>query len=408
MRLIATIAAAAAVLSLGVAPPATAQNTVKIGAIGPLSGPAAASGVAMRKSWEFAAKEVNDAGGITVDGKLKKVELIFEDSQSRPEVGVSAAQKLLTRDNVDILVGELFHSHVTLAIMELAPAFPKIFFTGQPVSQEIAKKIASDPKKYGNYWKFSFNSDAYADTTFQTTEWLIKEGKVKAPNKTFGFIAEETDYSKSNIEFMRKLFEPAGWKMTGQELVPIGNADFFPQLSKLRAAPPDVLISIFTSPNAGAALVKQMKEQGVKPFHFAIFYPTLREFITGAGAAGENIVYSPLLFDPDNNKEHKALSDKMQPFLGLAPSGDHAFGYCNGAVLFDVIKRAGSTDVKKMNEAFAKTDFKCTLGRWVFNLDNHSPKVGADYFAVPAAQIQSGTQRAIWPSSVATSDYKPQ
>ncbi|BBK44970.1 ABC transporter substrate-binding protein [Allostella vacuolata] len=408
MRLIASIAAAAAAFTIGAGTPAMAQNTVKIGAIGPLSGPAAASGVAMRKSWEFAAKEVNDAGGLMVDGKQKKIELIFEDSQSRPEIGVSAAQKLLTRDNVDILVGELFHSHVTLAIMELAPAFPKIFFTGQPVSQEIARKIASDKKKYGNYWKFSFNSDAYAATTFETTEWLIKEGKVKAPNKTFGFIAEETDYSKSNIEFMRKLFEPAGWKMTGQELVPIGNADFFPQLSKLRAAPPDVLISIFTSPNAGAALAKQMKEQGVKPFHFAIFYPTLREFIAGAGPAGENIVYSPLLFDPENNKEHKVLSDKMKPFLGVEPSGDHAFGYCNGVILFDVIKRAGSVEVKKMNEAFAKTDTKCTLGRWVFDLETHSPKVGPDYFAVPAAQIQNGTQRAIWPSSVATSTYKPQ
>ncbi|MCC7275885.1 MAG: ABC transporter substrate-binding protein [Alphaproteobacteria bacterium] len=401
-------AAVAALAALAAPPAALAQNTVKVGAIGPLSGPAAASGIAMRKAWEFVAADVNAQGGLMVDGKMKKIEMLFEDSQSRPEVGVSAAQKLLTRDNVDVLVGELFHSHVTLAIMELAPAFPKIFFTGQPVSQEIARKIASDKKKYGNYWKFSFNSDAYADTTFQTIEWLIKDGKVKAPNKTFGFVTEETDYAKSNIEFMRKLFEPAGWKMTGQELVPIGHGDFYPQISKLRAAPPDVLISIFTSPNAGAALVKQMKEQGVKPFHFAIFYPTLREFLAAAGPAAENLVYSPLLFDPDNNAKHKELSDRMQTFLGSAPSGDHAFGYCNAAVLFDAIKRAGAADVKKLGAALAATDFPCTLGRWVFDPATQSPRVGPDYFAVPAAQVQNGTWRAIWPASVATSEYKPQ
>ncbi|MGE0715836.1 MAG: ABC transporter substrate-binding protein [Alphaproteobacteria bacterium] len=408
MRPLLAAAAVAAIASLAGPLPAVAQNTVKIGAIGPMSGPAAASGIAMRKGWEFVANEVNAQGGLMVDGRMKKVEVLFEDSQSRPEVGVSAAQKLLTRDNVDVLVGELFHSHVTLAIMELAPAFPKIFYTGQPVSQEIARKIASDKKKYGNYWKFSFNSDAYADTTFQTTQWLIAEGKVKAPNKTYGFVTEETDYAKSNIEFMRKLFDPAGWKMTGQELVPIGHADFYPQISKLRAAPPDVLISIFTSPNAGAALVKQMKEQDVKPFHFAIFYPTLREFVTAAGAAGENLVYSPLLFDPDNNPAHKELADKMKPLLGVETSGDHAFAYCNAGALMDAIKRAGSTDVKKLGDALAATDFKCTLGRWVFDPATHSPRVGPDYFAVPAAQVQDGTWRAIWPASVATSQYRPQ
>ena len=409
MRLIASLAAAAAALSIAAATPAVAQNTVKIGAIGPLTGPAATSGIAMRKAWEFVANEANAQGGIMVDGKMKKIEVLFEDSQSRPEVGVSAAQKLLTRDNVDILVGELFHSHVTLAIMEVSPAFPnKFFFTGQPVSQEIARKIASDKKKYANYWKFSFNADAYADTTFQTIQWLIAEGKVKAPNKTFGFITEETDYAKSNIEFMRKLFEPAGWKMAGQELVPIGHADFFPQLSKLRAAPPDVLITIFTSPNAGAAVAKQMREQGVKPFHFAIFYPTLREFITAAGPAAENLVYSPLLFDPQNNPKHKEVADRMKPFLGIETSADHAFGYCNGLVLFDAIKRAGSTEVAKLSDAMAKTDYQCMLGRWVFNLDNHSPRVGPEYFAVPAAQIQDGQWKAIWPSTVATSTYRPQ
>ena len=57
----------------------------------------------MRQAYELAAKEVNDKGGLNLGGEQVEVELIFEDSASRPEVGVSAAQKLLTRDQVDLL-----------------------------------------------------------------------------------------------------------------------------------------------------------------------------------------------------------------------------------------------------------------------------------------------------------------
>lgn len=89
--------------------------------------------------------------GVNVDGEKKTVKLIFEDSASRPEVGVSAAQKLLSRDKVDILVGDTIASSVTLAIMEVVPSFGKFAMSGQPVSIEVAKKIQSDPKRFANF-----------------------------------------------------------------------------------------------------------------------------------------------------------------------------------------------------------------------------------------------------------------
>ena len=102
----------AGVLALGVAlvsvlpGQALAQNTLRIGAIGPFTGPGANTGLELRKGWEFVVDEVNKEGGLEVGGKRLKLEVLFEDSQSRPEVGLSAAQKLLVRDNVDMLVAE--------------------------------------------------------------------------------------------------------------------------------------------------------------------------------------------------------------------------------------------------------------------------------------------------------------
>src|SRR5680860_912829 len=113
MRRALGMATVSAVMAM--APAAWAE--IKIGIVAPLSGPAANSGIAMRQAYEAAIQQVNDAGGIDMNGEKQMIKVVFEDSASRPEVGVSAAQKLLTRDNVDILVGDALASSVTLAIM---------------------------------------------------------------------------------------------------------------------------------------------------------------------------------------------------------------------------------------------------------------------------------------------------
>jgi len=384
-----------------------AQAQVKIGVVGPLSGPQANSGIAMRRGFEMAVDETNAKGGVTVDGKKQQVTLLFEDSASRPEMGVSAAQKLLTRDNVDILIADSMASSVTLATMDLAPSFNKFMASGQPVSIAIAQKIKDHPEKYANFWKMSFNSDAYAQAIFESTRDLVASGKVKAPKKTIAFIVEDTDYGKSNVEFTVPLFEKDGWKVISNDAVANGTADFYPQLSKLRANEPDVLVSIFTSPNSGAALVKQMNEQGMKSLHLAVYYPIRPEFLKAAGAAANGMLWTPLIFDPDHNPTHKAFAEKVKAKTGVLGTGDDALGYCQMGFLLDNLGKAASTDPAKISAAFAKTDFNCVYGHWAYDVTNHTPKIGADFLPVPFAQIQKGESQVIWPKSAATAEFQP-
>lgn len=384
-----------------------AAEPIVIGALGPFSGPGSSNGIDLRQGWEFAIDEVNKAGGLEVAGSRRPIKVIFEDSQARPEVGLGAAQKLLMRDNVEVLVGDMFNSSVTLAIMDLASESKRVMLTGNPVSQEIAKKIASDKTKYADIWKFMFNADAFAQTTFATVTGLIEQKLVSAPNKTILHLSEETDYGKSQVEMLNAVFKPAGWTIVGTEFIPSGTSDFYPQLAKVRALKPDLIISSITALNSGAALVKQMKEQAVPGLHFGIFYPSRPEFLKAAGTAAEGLVHSPLFFDPVSNPKHKELNDKLHPFVKKDVSTSHVFGYCNALVLMDAIKRAGTTEYKKLSAAMADTDFSCTIGRWKFNPADHSPVMGADFLAVPAGQIQDGKWRAIWPESVATAKYRP-
>ena len=84
-----------------------------------MTGGSAESGMAVREGFEMRINEVNEAGGIMVDGKKKLIKILFEDAQSKPEVGVSVSQKLITADKVDVLISDAFNSSVTLATMDL-------------------------------------------------------------------------------------------------------------------------------------------------------------------------------------------------------------------------------------------------------------------------------------------------
>src|SRR5215204_7016204 len=103
--------ATAAALALAVAPAAAQQKTVKIGFIGTFSGPAAALGNDMRNSFEVGLDHTGrKLGGLPV-------EVIYEDDQIKPEVGVQKTQKLIESDKVDFVVGYIW-SNVLLASLK--------------------------------------------------------------------------------------------------------------------------------------------------------------------------------------------------------------------------------------------------------------------------------------------------
>ena len=146
--------------------------------------------------------------------------------------------------------------------------------SGQPVSMEIAKRIERDTAKYRNFWKFDFNSDALAYSVRQVIAMLERDGHLKPKSKSIAFVTEDTDFARSNMEYITPLFKADGWNVSLVETVQIGHSDFYPQLSKLRAAQPDVVVSVFTAANSGIAFVRQLKEMRITAPHVANYYPS--------------------------------------------------------------------------------------------------------------------------------------
>jgi branched-chain amino acid transport system substrate-binding protein len=386
---------------------AASPDEIKIGVTAPLTGPAAEAGVALKQGMLLAVEEWNAKGGIQIKeaGKKLPVKILIEDCQSKPEVGVSVGEKLITRDKVHMLLGDAFHSSVTMAVMELAPKYGLPVMSVEPVSIEIAKKIANDPKRYWSFWKGDWNSTAYANTIFSTYKYLI-ENKLYVPkNKTVVFIVEDTDYGRSNAENASELFKEIGWNTLATETVALGYTDFYPQLTKFKSLNPDVLVTVFTPLSSGVAYAKQFHEVGMKCSHFAIYYPLRPEFVEQAGKAGESLMWSPLIVDPVNNPEHKAFAAKIQKRWDVTLTNDHGSGYDGVNNALDSIERAGSLDPKAIVEALSKLDNNGVLGRYVFDQKTHTVKDGEEFLPVPAAQIKDGKSKVIWPASMATSEY---
>lgn len=386
----------------------SAPSEIKIGVTGPLSGATANSGIALKQGMQLAVNEWNDKGGIKINGKKTKIKMFFEDNQGKPDEGVSAAKKLFSDEKVDFLIGDAFSSSVTMAIMDLASQYEKPIMSGEPVSEAISDKIKKNSDKYKYFWKSDFNSSAYGTSVFNTVESAIQSKKFKPKDKTVAFVVEDSDYGRSNADAAKALFQKAGWKVVDYETTDIGYTDFYPQFNKLKAKSPSVVISCFTAVSSGVAFTKQFNESGLSAFNMGIYYPLRPEFVQQAKSQANNVVFTPVLFDPTLRTNQKDFAQDIKGKYNVDATSDHAQGYDEMNLALEAISKAKSVDADKIVKALSKSKMDGLLGKYIFDQSSHTVKDGANYLPVPGAQIQNGKNQIIWPSNLKTSDYETQ
>lgn len=406
-RILSSAAMGLFALALAV-PAAYAADVIKIGVTGPFSGPAAQSGLALKQGMIIAAAEWNGKGGVTVDGHKRQIKLLFEDTQDNPAQGVSAAQKLITDNKVNFVIGDAFSSSVTLAEMDLADQYKVPMMSCEPVSSEIPEKIVKNPDNYDYFWKADFSSDGYAATIHDTYRWLIKSGQFKPKSKSVAFVVEDTDYGRSIAALTADLFKQDGWDVISNNTVQLGNTNFNAVLTKLSYRSPAVLVSVFTSVDSGVALSRQFNELGLKASQFAIYYPTRPGYVAGAGENAEGLMWAPLIFSPALRPKDKALDEKVHKRFDVPATSDHAYGYDCVNIAVRAYQDAGTADSAKVAKALAATDYEGVLGHFIFSQKNHTAQYGPKFIPIPTAQIRSGKNVIIWPQTVATDKYQKQ
>jgi branched-chain amino acid transport system substrate-binding protein len=208
------------------------QTTVKIGVVGPKTGPLApGAAVTHFPPWRLWAHEVNARGGLKLKSGQAKIELIEYDDRTQPPETIKAVERLATVDKAD-WIGGVFATGFNLAC---APTFAKY---GYP---QIALSCVTDQapaliKKYPGLFVFQESTATYAKGAISVLKKLKDGGQIG--NKV-AVVNVGDDFGIELANAGRPLFKEGGFEIVYDKSYPLGTQDYAPVIKAAKAANPD-------------------------------------------------------------------------------------------------------------------------------------------------------------------------
>ncbi len=327
---------------------ARATETIKIGQMAPLTGPAAEAGLRQVNGAKQAMEVVNAAGGVLG----RPIELFVEDDLSTNPGGVLAFSRLAGRGD---LVGFLASQRSTL-LHAIAPDVQKV---AKPTVM-----AGTDPTltRLGYRWMFRVRpNDRYSARViadFGTTELKKQKWAIIHSTDAFGVSAVRT---------LTEALETLDTKPVLTQGYTNQQPDFTPTVLAIKQSGADVICSYFTFENDVALFARQLRQLGVGAVW--IDSPTIT-FTTTLKLAGSALhgTYGVTDFAADANSEARAFADCFEQLYKEKPDVGAAWTYDGLMVLARAINQAGSTDPEKVRSAvLAIRGFKGVEGEYRFD-----------------------------------------
>lgn len=340
------ILAAATTLALGAA---QAQDTVKIGFIGPMSGGDAQQGLSARNGFLLAVDQANKSG------LPFKIEPVVLDDAANPQTGVSAALKL-TNDRAVVAVTGHWNSGVALATIPV--------FTRANVPIVIWGAISPKITATNDPW-VSRVVPTLVNTNAPLADWAAKK-----IGKKIAIVTDTTDYGIANLKAFEHFFTAAGGQIVAEESAPVGTTDFRPLLNKIKALAPDAVY--FGGVVTEAGLVRrQMVELGLNRPMIGVdgFYAP--QFIEIAGPAANGTI-SGLVKEEGNTKLDQMMKDYAAAKFAepVGPYTKNAFDAAN--IIIAAIKKAGVKDKAAIAKAIRDTSYDGAMGHSSFDANGQT------------------------------------
>ena len=320
--------------------PASTENTgdtIKVGVYGDLTGQTSSFGQSTKNGIELAVEEINAAGG--VNGK--KIQLLIEDDQGRPEQAKTVVSKLISQDKVHAILGEVASTN------SLAAA---------PVAQEakipMITPSSTNPKvtEVGDY----VSRVCFIDPFQGSVMAKFSANTLKA--KTAAILGDvNSDYSKGLTQFFEEEFTRLGGRVVAKEAYTQTDPDFKGQLTKIRNLNPDVIYVPGYYGQVGI-IAKQARELDMNmPLLGGDGWDSPELWKLGGDALKNTFIsnhYSAENPAPEIQNFVKAYKAKYN----VEPDSLAALAYDAAKVLADAIKRAGGAgDSAKLKDAINAT-----------------------------------------------------
>ena len=345
----------------GPATDSASTRVLTLGGIFPLTGSSAVYGANSKNAMTMAVDEFNAAGGATVDGVPTTIKAVAEDDTGSPEVGASAAQKLINQDQAIGLVGSVM-SKVSLAFAPIAQA------AGVPQIATIS--TATGVTLVGDYifrvcFIDPFQGRVMAD--FVRNNLKLATAAVLYDNGN--------DYSKGLADVFRTRFEQLGGHVVAYEAFTDADktADYTPQLTNIKAAHPDFLYL----PNYFASVTMSLKQaRGL-----GLTVPAgggdgwgSPELIKLGGAAVEGCYFSDHVSLDDPRPEVQNFAAAYKKLYGDLPDATAILTYDATNLFLQALKKAGTAKGAALRDVIRDIAFKGVSGTTTFDTDRNPIK----------------------------------
>jgi branched-chain amino acid transport system substrate-binding protein len=315
-----------------------ADATIRIGEFASLTGKEAAFGQASHKGTMLAIEELNAAGGLLG----KQIEFIYEDNRSTPGESATIAKKLITRDKVVALLGEVASGRS----LEAAPI-------AQASQIPMISPSSTNPKvtETGDYiFRVCFTDPFQGRLLAEFARRTLKAQKIAV------FSDVSAPYSVGLAQFFREPFVAGGGQIVAEQKYTGGDKDFKAQLTAIKSTQPDAIMVPGYYTDVGL-IVAQARQLGITVPLFGGDGWEAPELIQIAGAKALEGTYYSTHFSAENTDAlvQRFVAAYAAKYNGETPDGMAALGYDSVMVLADAIKRAGTTAGPQLRDALAAT-----------------------------------------------------
>ena len=340
---------------------ALAQNVLKIGEINSYKAQPAFL-EPYKKGMQLAVDEVNAAGGVLG----RKIELITRDDNANPGDAVRAAEELMSREQVDVLMGS-FLSHIGLALTDFAKQKKTFFLAGEPLTD----KIVWDN---GNRYTFRLRTSTYMQVA------MLMPDVAAMKKKRWALVYPNYEYGQSTVASFKKLLKAAqpDVEFVAEQATPLGKVEAGSVVQALADAKPDAIFNVLF----GADLAKFVREGNTRGLFKGVEVASL--------LTGEPEYLDPLKDETPNGwvvtgypwyaiktPEHEAFRSAYEAKFKEYPRLGSVVGYAAIKSIAEGVKKAGSTDSEKLVNAFRGLNVMTPFGPVTYRPEDHQSTMGA-------------------------------
>ncbi len=337
------------------APNQITRTDIPIGEFASLTGTTASFGVSSHNGTVMAIDEINAAGGLFG----KPIRLITEDDQSKAGEAATVVKKLISRDGIVALLGEVASSRS----LEAAPIC-------QQASIPMVSPASTNPKvtEQGDFVFRVCFIDPFQGTVL--SKFSLNKGWKKIAILT----DVKQDYSVGLSEFFKAHFVANGGLIVNEQSYSSGDKDFKAQLTAIKASAPDAIVASGYYTEAGLIALQARELQLNVPLLGGDGWdsPSLVEV---GGKAVEGCFFSNHFSTEDPAPLIQDFLKRYRDKFNEEPGAMSALGYDSAMILVDAMKRAGTTDGRAVRDALAATkDFTAITGKITLNPQRNADK----------------------------------